>query len=445
MQPSPERGEWGSKIGFIFAAAGSAIGLGNIWRFPYVTGQNGGAAFVLIYLACVFFICLPYLLGEFALGRHTQRDPVGAIKAIRPNSPWVLVGALCVLTGISILSYYSVIAGWVLGYVVKSITHNPQPFEAFIASPGTVLFYFLLFILLTILVVYGGIQQGIERWSRLLMPVLLVLMLVVIIRSLTLEGASKGLSFYLNPDFSKVTGRTVLEALGQAFFSLSLGMGTMLTYGSYLSKKDNLVSSGAYVALFDTAIALLAGLMIFPALFALGKAPDAGPKLVFVVLPELFQEMPMGSIVGVAFFLLLAIAALTSTISLLEVPVAYLVDNKRWQRKHAVWAAGALSLLLGIPSALSQGAVPWLSSLPFFDGRSFLDLMDFIWGNIALAVGAMFLSIFIGWVWGIDKAIEEIEQGCPSFRQYGTTWGLFIRYVCPAVIFIVLLNIVQVF
>jgi len=229
---------------------------------------------------------------------------------------------------------------------------------------------------------------------------------VVIIRSLTLEGASKGLSFYLNPDFSKVTGRTVLEALGQAFFSLSLGMGTMLTYGSYLSKKDNLVSSGAYVALFDTGIALLAGLMIFPALFALGKAPDAGPKLVFVVLPELFQEMPLGPIVGIAFFLLLAIAALTSTISLLEVPVAYLVDNKRWQRKHAVWAAGALSLLLGIPSAL---------------------------------------SIFIGWVWGIDKAIEEIEQGCPSFRQYGTTWGLFIRYVCPAVIFIVLLNIVQVF
>ncbi len=443
--PSQERGEWGSRMGFIFAAAGSAIGLGNIWRFPYVTGQNGGAAFVIIYLLCVFFICFPYLLGELSLGRATQRNPIDAIRAIKPGSPWILVGVLCVLTGIAILSYYGVIAGWVLGYIVKELIRNPISFGEFIASPTIVLPLFLAFMLLTILVVYGGIQKGIERWSRILMPIMLVLMFVVILRSVTLEGASKGLSFYLKPDFSKVTGRTVLEALGQAFFSLSLGMGAMLTYGSYLSKKENLVSSGLYVALFDTAIALLAGFMIFPALFSFGLQPDAGPKLVFVVLPELFDKMPLGGLVGVLFFLLLAIAALTSTISLLEVPVSYLVDSKRWVRKQAVWIAGGFALLLGIPSALSQGAVPALSSLPFFGGKGFLDLMDFIWGNISLALGAMLLSIFIGWVWGINQATDEVLTGAPGFKPYAPVWSLFIRYICPAVIFIVLLNIVQVF
>jgi NSS family neurotransmitter:Na+ symporter len=444
------RGQWSSKIGFIFAAAGSAIGLGNIWRFPYVAGENGGAAFILIYLLCVVLICLPYMFAELALGRHTEKNPVGAINAITPRSMWVVTGILGVLTGLFILSFYAVIAGWTFGYIFKLLLHELTPFGEFIASPGRVIGLTALFILFTVLVVYGGVQNGIEKWSKVLMPLLLILMVLLIIRSVTLPGAGAGLEFLLKPDFSKITGKTVLAALGQAFFSLSLGMGLMITYGSYLSKKDNLVTSGIWVAIFDTLIALLAGLMIFPALFALGKEPNAGPALVFIVLPEMFQEIPLGNIIGAAFFLLLSIAALTSTISLLEVPVAYLVDEKRWKRKYTVWIVGGASLLLAIPSALSQGAVGWLGNV---GGMDFLSLMSYLWGDISLALGALLLSIYIGWVWGIGKAAEEIQKGSPFFQSKplglpftnAQIWGFFIRYICPVFIFIVLLNIFGVF
>jgi len=454
MQAGNEhRGQFSSKLGFIFAAAGSAIGLGNIWRFPYVTGQNGGAAFVVIYLLAVGFICLPYLYGELALGRRTQRNPVGAIQAIRPNSPWVGVGALGVVTGFFILSYYGVIAGWTFGYIFKTLFHNTMAFESFISDPKLAVPLLGLFLLFTVLVVYGGIQNGIERWSKILMPLLLFLIMLLIVRSVTLPGAGKGLAFYLQPDFSKINGQVILAALGQAFFSLSLGMGAMVTYGSYLSKKDNMVTSGVSVAIFDTGIALLAGLMIFPALFALGEAPDAGPKLVFITLPKIFAQLPFGTLIGTAFFLLLSIAALTSTISLLEVAVSYLVDEKRQPRKVAVWIVGSATFVLGLPSALSQGAVPALSSLAFFKGKSFLDLMDFIWGNVSLALGALLLSLFIGWVWGIDRALEEINEGSGFMRRslpglsltFGKLWGMFIKYLTPLIIAVVLLNVFQSF
>ena len=280
---SAPRGQWSSKLGFIFAASGSAIGLGNIWRFPYVTGQNGGAAFVIIYLVCVFAIGLPILLTELAMGRFTQKNPVGAFEAIRPNSSWKLVGLLGVISGVVILSYYGVIAGWTLGYIVKEIGSVPMEFGVFIATPWITIPLFAIFLLLTIYVVYGGIENGIEKWSKTLMPVLFVLLILIIIRSVTLEGAMAGVEFYLNPDFSKITMEVVIKALGQAFFSVSLGMGLMITYGSYISKEDNLISSGFYVALADTVIAILAGLMIFPAVFALGKDPAEGPQLIFQV------------------------------------------------------------------------------------------------------------------------------------------------------------------
>ena len=447
------RGEFSSKIGFIFAAAGSAIGLGNIWRFPYVTGQNGGAAFVFVYLISIVLICLPYMFGELSLGRFTQRNPVGAIRAVRPGSPWVGVGALGVLTGFFILSYYGVIAGWTLGFIFKTFNGHTENFQQFIADPVSVIPLFLLFILFTILVVYGGVQNGIERWSKILMPVLFVLMILLIVRSVTLEGAGKGLEFYLKPDFSKITGTTVLAALGQAFFSLSLGMGAMVTYGSYLSKKDNMVTSGVSVAIFDTMIALLAGFIIFPALFAVGEKPDAGPSLVFITLPKIFAQMPLGNWIGAAFFILLSIAALTSTISLLEVAVSYMVDERKWRRKLAVWLVGGISFLIGLPSALSQGAVDAFTHLPFFGGKSFLDLMDFIWGNVSLALGALLLSIFIGWVWGIDQAIEEINTGNGRFKDnipglpisYGQVWGFFMKYLVPVIVAIVLINVFQAF
>ena len=281
MSENVDRGQWQSTFGFVLAAAGSAIGLGNIWRFPYVTGTNGGAAFVIIYLACVLLICLPYMFAELALGRHTQKNPVGAIRALRQRTPWTLVGGLGVLTGVFILSYYAVIAGWAFGYIFKSFIAPHLLHSDFTASPVIAVPLFAVFLVLTILVVLGGVEHGIERWSKILMPVLLLLMLVVIIRGLTLDGAMEGVRYFLKPDFSKVTGSVVLAALGQAFFSLSLGMGAMITYGSYLPRSANLQLSGISVAIFDTGIALLAGFMIFPALFALGKGEVARSIIAF--------------------------------------------------------------------------------------------------------------------------------------------------------------------
>jgi neurotransmitter:Na+ symporter, NSS family len=447
-----ERGEWSSRAGFVLAAAGSAIGLGNIWRFPYVTGESGGAAFVILYLVCVAVVCLPYLFAELALGRHSQKNPVGAIEAIRARTPWTLVGGLCVLTGVFILSYYGVIAGWAFGYIFKNIVSPGLPFEEFIASEILVVPLFALFLLFTILVVVGGVEKGIERWARVLMPVLLFLMVLVIVRSVTLPGAGEGLAFYLKPDWSKVTGRVVMSALGQAFFSLSLGMGAMITYGSYLSKRENLIAAGSYVAVFDTVIALMAGFMIFPALFAVGASPNAGPALVFIVLPQIFQTLPLGGLIGIVFFVLLSIAALTSTVSLLEVVVSYFVDEKRWQRRTTVWVVGGVAFVLGLPSALSQGAVGALSDLTpifgedgFFGQRDFLSFMDFIWGNISLAVGALLLSIFVGWIWGVGPAGEEMRQGGRLGATGLRVWSFMIRYVCPVVVFIVLLNIFGLF
>jgi NSS family neurotransmitter:Na+ symporter len=436
-----DRGEWGSTLGFVLAAAGSAIGLGNIWRFPYVTGENGGAAFVVIYLICVVLICLPYLYAELTLGRFSRKNPIGAIKAIKQHTPWSLVGWLCVLTGVFILSYYAVMAGWIFGYIFKNVMAANMPYEEFTANPAIVLPLFGFFLLLTVLVVAGGVEKGIERWSKILMPVLLALMTLVIIRGLTLPGAMEGLKFYLVPDFSKVDAKVVVAALGQAFFSMSLGMGAMITYGSYLPRKANLFKAGGWVAAADPLIALLAGFMIFPAVFSVGADPADGPPLVFIVLPEIFAQMPLGGYIGAFFFILLSIAALTSTVSLLEVVVAYFVDERRWSRKKSVWVVGAVTFLIGIPSALSAGAIDSLTNMTFFGKSSFLGIMDYFWGNISLAIGALLLSIFIGWVWGVKQAGAEFSEGSSVGAGTVRIWAFFIRYVCPVVIFIVLISL----
>jgi NSS family neurotransmitter:Na+ symporter len=443
------RGQWSSKIGFIFAAAGSAIGLGNIWRFPYVVGENGGAAFVLLYIIFVILIGLPYMFAELALGRSTQKNPVGAINNIKPNSTWKLVGLLGVLTGIGILSFYGVIAGWTFGYIFKMISGNIGEFGEFVSDPFMVLFLFAVFMFITTMIVHGGIEGGIERWSKILMPVLFVLLIGLIIYSNTLEGSGKGLAFYLQPDFSKITGRTMLAALGQAFFSMSLGMGLMITYGSYVSKKDNLISSASFIGLFDTLIAIMAGLIIFPALFAMGESPSAGPSLVFVVFPKLFTQMPGGYVVGTFFFLLLSVAALTSTISLLEVPVTYVIDAKKGSRKKVVWGVALFTYIIGIPSALSQGATDFFTDFSILPARlssaDFLGHMSFIWGDFSLAFGAFFLSIFVGWVWGGSKAADEIETSSPGFAKTRAIWIFMIRYFIPIVIFMILLNLFGIF
>ena len=399
------RGFWSSRLGFILAASGSAVGLGNVWKFPYIVGENGGGAFVLIYLVCIFVIGTPIMLAEFTLGRKTYLNPVGAVDQLRPNSPWTGIGYMGVLGGFLILSFYGVVGGWTYAYVVKSITGSvlafPSPKEAgaffgsFIGNTGEVLFYHALFMGTCIAIVLRGVHGGIEKACDILMPALVVILLLLMLRALTLDGAMEGVAFYLTPDFSKISGNVVLIALGQAFFSLSLGMGAMITYGSYLSEKENLTSCTLYVVMFDTLIALMVGMVIFPAVFAMGFEPTEGPGLVFSVLPTVYASMPLGHGVAVIFFILLAIAAITSGISLLEVVVAYFIDQRGWGRKRAVLIVGLTIFALGIPSGLSFGV---LADVKLLD-MTFFDHIDNIASNYLLPLGGMLTAIFVGWVW----------------------------------------------
>ncbi|GIV37869.1 MAG: hypothetical protein KatS3mg032_2248 [Cyclobacteriaceae bacterium] len=366
------RGQWGSRLGFIMAAAGSAVGLGNIWRFPYVTGQNGGGAFLFVYMLCVLLIGLPLIYNEIALGRLTGKNAVGAFRDSGGNRFWVITGAVLALcVSFFVLSYYSVIAGWTIGYIISEFTDFIKDFDTFISTAWYVVPLFALFMLVTVIIVLGGISGGIERASKLLMPLLFILVFAVMLRSLTLPGAMEGVKYYLTPDFSKITSKVILAALGQAFFSLSVGWGILITYGSYLPKNENIVTSGLWVAVMDTLVAVLAGFMIFPAVFAFGKDPAQGTALVFQVLPDVFNSIPSGgNIVGALFFLLLCVAALTSSISMIEVPASYLIDEKKWRRKNAAWVIGILAFIVGIPSALSGGASAFFTNMqiPFFGG-----------------------------------------------------------------------------
>lgn len=440
------RDSWGSKLAFIFAASGSAIGLGNIWRFPTVAYQNGGAAFVQIYVLFVFLIGFVVLVGEIALGRSTQRNPVGVFRGLAPCSPWVLIGFLGVITGWVVVSYYSVVAGWTLRYIFTTAVgtfSEPLPperisgiFGDMVSSPFQALFWHLMFMAITVGVVMGGVRQGIERWSKILMPGLFLILILLVIRAVTLEGAEIGIREYLKADWSKVGPKTFIAAIGQAFFSLSLGLGTMITYGSYVSREENIVRSAAAVAFFDVLIAVLAGLAIFPVLFVMqGIEPEVGAKLIFIVLPRLFSEIPFGTLFGTGFFVLLAVAAITSSISLLEVPVAYFVDERGWPRKKATLVCGVIGLLLGVFSALSVGAVDSLSSIMSIGGRSlgFLDMMDLFGGQFSMTFGALMIAIFVGWRWGTNALRNEIAHP-DSHPLLHRIIAFQIRYVCPLVI-----------
>ena len=444
---SSDRGHFGSGLGFILAAAGSAVGLGNIWRFPYVTGENGGGAFVFVYLLCILFIGLPLLFNEITLGRITQKNPVGAFNARKRGSAWILAPFLSLLLNLVVLSYYGVIAGWTIGYIFTSITSTTVNFNEFAATPLYAIPLFGVFIFLTILIVRGGVEKGIEKWSKVLMPTLLVLIIVVVVRSVTLDGAMAGINYYLNPDFSKINGEVILEALGQAFFSLSVGWGLMITYGSYLHKNTNIISSSIYIAIADTLVAFLGGLMVFPAVFAFNMDPAAGPSLVFETLPKVFEQMPGGPIVGAGFFLLLCVAALTSSISILEVPVSYVVDEKGKARNYATILVATIIFVIGIPSALSNGAVESLTNITLFGSTGLLNILDFIFGTVAIVLFALLACLFTGWATNIREYVDEIEQGAPSFKQriiFGLSpaqiWVFFIRIVCPVVISLVLLK-----
>jgi NSS family neurotransmitter:Na+ symporter len=448
-----DRGSFSSNIGFILAGAGSAIGLGAIWRFPYMTGANGGAVFVLVFLACCFLIGVPVMIAEITLGRHTLRNPVGTFNLLHGGPLWKAVGALCVLSGFMIFSWYSVISGWVVAYLweaargtfstVQSSEHVAEFFAGYVGHGPTVIFLHFLVIASTAAIVLRGVKGGIETLSKWLMPVLLVLLILLALRSVTLPGAGAGLEFYLKPDFSKLSGRMLLAAMGQALFSLSIGMGTMLTYGSYLSKKEDIPAAAAWVTFFEILISIIAGFAILPAVSAMGQSFTEGPRLIFVVLPSIFATMPGGYLFGVGFYLLVIIAVLTSTVSILEVPVAYFVDERGWTRTAGTLFVSGVAFLLGMPAALAFGANATLSNLPGLN-TDYFSVVSTVFGDISLSVGCLFVAIFLGWVWGVPKALAEIRSGSRTFRL-APLWSFLIRYVAPISILVVFGNVLLAF
>jgi neurotransmitter:Na+ symporter, NSS family len=447
-----ERGQFGSSLGFIMAAAGSAIGLGNIWRFPYLTGENGGGAFVFVYILCVLLIGLPLLFNEIALGRKTGKNPIGAIRDSGGHKIWQVAGILCIAVCFFVFSYYSVIAGWTIAYIFTELVNIDVNFQEFVRTPLYVIPVTLIFMLATILIVLGGVSGGIEKASKFLMPLLFIIVIFIAGRAVTLEGAQAGIEYYLTPDFSKINSRVVLIAMGQAFFSLGVGWGLMITFGSYLDKKSNIIQAASWIVGMDTMVALLAGLMVFPSLFALlpGKDPASGPALVFDVLPQVFNAMPGGNLIGALFFILLMVAALTSTISMLEVPVSYLIDERKWKRKKATWTVGIAAMVVSIPSILSYVEGNFFADLSLnFLGtelKGFFGIMDFIFGTFSGILICMILALYTGWARKIGDFAEELYMGAPGFTGiYRQGWIFFIRWVCPIVIGMVILDLVGVF
>jgi neurotransmitter:Na+ symporter, NSS family len=440
-----KRDSFGSKMGVIAAAAGSAIGLGNIWRFPYIAGENGGGAFLLVYLFFIVVIGVPVMLSEFVIGRSAQRNPLGALKLLAPKTYWFLVGFLGIAAAFFILAFYTTVSGWTLEYLYLALTNGFQGmgadqmssmFEQFRTSGMRPLVWQAIFMFLTAFIVFRGIKNGIEKYTKILMPALLLIIIVLCIRAITLPGGGEGLVFLFKPDFSKLTANGVMQALGQSFFSLSIGMGALITYGSYISKKDNLGVTAISVTAADLLIAILAGIAIFPAVFAFGIQPEAGPGLVFITLPMIFQQMTGGYFFSLIFFLLLSIAALTSTISLLEVVVAYMSEELNINRKKST-VIGAFSIaLLGVFCTLSQGPMPGLR----IGERNLFDLLDFSSANIMLPVGGLLIVIFAGWFMGVDKVFDELSNGGKLNARYKHAFLFIIRFIAPIGIALVFLN-----
>jgi NSS family neurotransmitter:Na+ symporter len=445
MEEKKKRDGFGSKIGIIAAAAGSAIGLGNIYRFPCELGNNGGAAFLLVYLAVVIFLGIPVMLSELVIGRHSQSNAVGAFKKLAPKTAWPIVGYMGVLCGFLIFAFYSTVSGWTLEYIVKAVSNSfsgkdlatiEQDFADFHNMGWRNVMWQAIFILLTGFVVFKGVQNGIEKYAKILMPLLLVILIVLGVRSMTLPGAKAGLSFLFNPDFSKITGKVLVSALGQGFFSLSLGMGVLITYGSYVKKSDNLTSTAFSVVLADTMIALLAGIVIFPAAFSFGVRPTAGMGLVFNTIPMLFNQMAGGYVFCIIFFVLLAIAALTSTISLLEVVVAYITEQLHIKRQWATVIACAATLFLGVFASLSL-----MENTPFtIAGKTVFDAMDFISSNVMLPLGGMLIVIFMGWRLGKTKFFVEVTNEGKLKSPLKAIIFFIIRYLAPLAIAVVFIN-----
>jgi len=434
-----KRENWGSRLGFIMAAAGSAVGLGNIWRFPYMTGQNGGGAFIIIYLFFALVIGLSIMIAEFAVGRRTSLAAVGAYKSY--SDKWTFAGVLGVLSAFFIMGFYPVVGGWALAYVAKTFTgilSNPgalgDAFGGFITNATEPLIWTVIFLAINVVIVAKGVASGIEKAGKVLMPVLFGILILIAIRSISLPGAGAGLTFLFKPDFSAVTGQTFLAALGQAFFSLSLGMGCMITYGSYLNKKENLQSNALIVTLMDTGVAILAGIAIFPALFAFGMEPAGGPGLVFVVVPTIFAEMGgAGVFFSAIFFIALTVAALTSSVSLLEVVVAYLIDQKKMERKKSVYLSSAIMIVLCVLASLSLGSMSGVTVL----GVGAFDFFDILTDKIFLAIGGLLLAVFVGWFVKKEDLKDELTNGGTIEFKLFEVWYNLVKYIIPVAIAIV--------
>ena len=438
MALTKPRETWSGSFGFILAAIGSAVGLGNIWRFPYVTGENGGAAFYLIYIGCIFLVGIPVMLAEILIGRHSRRNAVGAFSSMKPDTPWSAVGWLCIATGFIILSYYSVVGGWVLHYCYLALTNHfssnsPESltglFDSLAGNSFLQLSWHGIFMLMTIIIVAGGINRGIELANKIMMPSLFLLLCALMFYALQTGGAAKAINFLSEPRWSQVSPQSVLEALGQALFSLSLGMAAMVTYGSYLKHDGSITRCALYIAAGDTLVATLSGFVIFPIVFTFGLEVGAGPSLIFKTLPVAFSQLPGGYLVALAFFTLLAFAALTSAMSLLEVVAAYAIDQLGWSRKKASWCLGGLIFALGVPSAL-QG--------------DFLGFMDGLATNYLLPIGALLIAIFAGWAVSNQvrqAAFDGNERA--SLLYHG--WLAVIRFISPVALILIFLHQLQIF
>ena len=441
-----ERGSFGTKIGVVLATAGSAVGLGNIWRFPYMTGQDGGAAFIIIYLLCIVLLGVPGMVAEFIVGRPGSANAARSYARAGGGGAWAIVGTIGALTSLIILGFYSVIAGWCLQYLYASIMGNingdaayvQEYFNKFTSSPIEPIVWTVAFITMTHLVVVRGVRRGIEKVSNVLMPTLFVLLVIIVVASCSLPNAWNGIRFLFYPDFSKVDHQVIFDGLGQAFFSLSLGTSCLCTYSSYFTRQTNLLRSSIKVALVDTLVAVLAGLMIFPAAFSVGVNPDSGPSLIFITLPNVFQQAftpALGYVVGVLFYALLALAALTSTISMHEIGTSLIFEELHVSRKRGAVIETVVAIFIGIACSLSCGAI----DITVF-GKSFLNFCDFLTSNVLLPLGSFATCILIGWI--APKKMVKAE-----FTNWGTVsvavykgWLFLVRFVSPTCIAIVFLH-----
>lgn len=447
------RGGFSSTLGALIATLGSAIGLGNIWKFPYLAGENGGAAFLFVYIICTVLVGLPVMISEILIGRAARANAIETIRKLSPSkkAPWWLIGVAGALSAFLIMAFYTEVAGWVFAYVFKSLTGNilstdpaiaSQIFSSLVGSPGQSLVWQWVVLALVGVIITLGVSKGIEATTKRLIPLLFLLLIIIDIRSLTLSGAGDGLAFLFKPDFSKITALAILTALGLAFFKLSIGMGTMITYGSYWKDDQNIPLTTTRVVFSDLAASLLAGLAIFPVVFTYGFEPAVGPKLLFITIPAVFAQMPMGGVFIALFFLLTSFAAIGAMVSLVEVPVAFFEEQMKVSRVKATWLTILLLGLLGSTAALSGNLLADFTVL----GKTFFDLYDFVTSNILMPLGGLFITIFVGWVLRPQLIVEQLSnRGKLKNQRIIQVFLFLVRFVAPVLVFVILLHSLNVF